>query len=89
AHVEDYTYRFIWCCYALIFGIKLYDEAKAAAAPNVPTEAGPEKFYLLSLKHSNAGDNMMTWWGKDSRGYKWDLGSAGLYDEKEAKETEA
>lgn len=32
---------------------------------------------------------MMTWWGKDSRGYKWDLGSAGLYDEKEAKETEA
>lgn len=24
----DYTYRFVWCCYALAWGIKQYDDAK-------------------------------------------------------------
>lgn len=27
----DYTYRFVWCCYALAWGIQKYDEAKAEA----------------------------------------------------------
>lgn len=30
--VTDYTFSFIWCCYALAFGVKKYDEAKGAAA---------------------------------------------------------
>ena len=27
----DYTFRFVWCCYALAWGIKFYDDAKALA----------------------------------------------------------
>lgn len=30
----EYTYRFIWCCYALAWGIKKYDDAKVGV-PNV------------------------------------------------------
>ena len=29
-NVMDYTHRFIWCCYALAWGITKYDEAKAS-----------------------------------------------------------
>lgn len=29
----DYTHRFVWCCYALAWGIKKYDAAKAEAVP--------------------------------------------------------
>lgn len=28
----EYTHSFVWCCYALAWGIQKYDEAKAAAA---------------------------------------------------------
>lgn len=28
-NLTRYTYRFVWCCYALAWGIKQYDEAKA------------------------------------------------------------
>jgi len=28
----EYTHSFVWCCYALSWGIQKYDEAKAAAA---------------------------------------------------------
>ena len=27
--LKDYSFRFIWCCYAIAWGIKKYDEAKA------------------------------------------------------------
>lgn len=27
---KDYTYRFVWCCYALAWGIRQYDAAKVA-----------------------------------------------------------
>lgn len=27
---EDFTYHFIWCCYAIAWGVKTYDEAKDA-----------------------------------------------------------
>ncbi len=30
-NVEDYTHRFVWCCYALAWGIQKYDDAKAPA----------------------------------------------------------
>lgn len=30
--VEDYTYHFTWCCYAIAWGIELYEEYKAHAA---------------------------------------------------------
>ena len=26
---EEYTFHFIWCCYAIAWGVKAYDEAKA------------------------------------------------------------
>lgn len=29
---DDYTFRFIWCCYALAWGIQKYDESKTAIA---------------------------------------------------------
>lgn len=29
--LQDYTFHFIWCCYAIAWGIQLYDETKAAA----------------------------------------------------------
>lgn len=29
--LETYSYHFIWCCYALAWGIRKYDEAKAVA----------------------------------------------------------
>jgi hypothetical protein len=31
--LNSYTRRFIWCCYALAWGIQKYDEAKAAQQP--------------------------------------------------------
>lgn len=30
---EDYTLRFLWCCYALAYTIKMYDEFKAKQNP--------------------------------------------------------
>lgn len=27
---EDYTYHYVWCCYAITWGIKKYDESKAS-----------------------------------------------------------
>ncbi len=27
---QEYTFHFIWCCYAIAWGVKTYDEAKAA-----------------------------------------------------------
>jgi hypothetical protein len=29
ANVRDYTYRYIWCCLALVWAVKQYDAAKA------------------------------------------------------------
>ncbi len=31
-HLDEYTPRFIWCCYALVWGIQQYDAAIAAAS---------------------------------------------------------
>lgn len=31
SRLQRYTLRFLWCCYALAWGIKLYDETKAKA----------------------------------------------------------
>ncbi len=31
-NVEEYSYRFMWCCYALSWGIEQYDDAKAPVA---------------------------------------------------------
>lgn len=28
-NVEEYSHRFMWCCYALAWGVKQYDDAKA------------------------------------------------------------
>ena len=28
--LNDYTFRFLWCCYAIVWGIGLYDESKTA-----------------------------------------------------------
>lgn len=33
---SDYTFRFLWCCYALAWGIEKYDAAKQPAAKAVP-----------------------------------------------------
>lgn len=30
--LEDYTFHFIWCCYAIAWGVKAYDESKGGAA---------------------------------------------------------
>lgn len=30
--VKEYTNRFTWCCYALVWGIRMYDEARQAEA---------------------------------------------------------
>ena len=30
---DEYTHRFQWCCFALVWGIKQYDEVRAAVAP--------------------------------------------------------
>lgn len=29
--LQEYTYRFIWCCYAIAWGIQQYDKTKSAA----------------------------------------------------------
>lgn len=31
-HLSEYTFRFVWCCYALAWAIQQYDAAKAKAA---------------------------------------------------------
>jgi len=28
---HDYTYSFVWCCYAIAWGIQVYDAAKEPA----------------------------------------------------------
>jgi hypothetical protein len=33
-NVESYSHRFMWCCYALAWGIALYDKTKEAANAN-------------------------------------------------------
>jgi hypothetical protein len=30
---DEYTHRFIWCCYALAWGIKIYDASKCRGVP--------------------------------------------------------
>jgi len=30
--LSEYTHHFVWCCYALAWGIKKYDETKSASA---------------------------------------------------------
>jgi hypothetical protein len=37
--LTDYSYRFVWCCYAIVHAIGMYDAAKAEVA-NQPGEAG-------------------------------------------------
>jgi len=32
AHFDEFTFRFVWCCYALAWSIQQYDAAKAKAA---------------------------------------------------------
>jgi len=39
---NDYTYRFIWCCYALVWAVGYYDEMKAASAAETPALPAPE-----------------------------------------------
>lgn len=34
-NVESYSYRFMWCCYALAWGIQTYDDAKALQVEGV------------------------------------------------------
>lgn len=36
---REYTFDFLWCCYAIAWGIKAYDDAKTANAPTEQTEA--------------------------------------------------
>lgn len=36
---EEYSFRFIWCCYALAWGIQKYDEKKAEPCVHVVCEA--------------------------------------------------
>lgn len=31
--VKEYTYRFLWCCYAVAWGVRTYDERAAASMP--------------------------------------------------------
>jgi hypothetical protein len=33
ANLKDYTFRFLWCCYALSWGIRLYDSKQPAQGP--------------------------------------------------------
>lgn len=35
---DEYTHRFQWCCFALAWAIKQFDDAKAASAPAVDAE---------------------------------------------------
>lgn len=40
-NVEEFTFRFVWCCYALTWGIQKYDESKeipALATANFPCD---------------------------------------------------
>lgn len=30
---DEYTYRFVWCCYAIVWSIRQYDQAKSGNAP--------------------------------------------------------
>jgi hypothetical protein len=39
-HIEDYTFRFVWCCHAIQWAITKYDAAKAPKAVAAPAEAG-------------------------------------------------
>lgn len=44
-----------------------------------------DRRYVLSLKHTSPGDNALTFWGPNNRGYRLSLEDAGVYTEAEAK----
>jgi hypothetical protein len=39
-----------------------------------------EKFYIVSIKHTRQGDEFITLWRPNSRGYCWFKQDAGTYD---------
>ena len=43
ADFSSYTYRFIWCCRAIVWAIKQYDAAQAAQSPVPPKSPGGER----------------------------------------------
>lgn len=71
-----YTYRFVWCLYAIVWGIQQFD--KAAAVPAPPHE----EFYIQNIGFCG---NSLRWWGPNRGGYVSDLDSAGRYSREEAQ----
>lgn len=45
ADLNDYTYRYLWCCYALVWGIDLYDKAKQVDPKEEAIEAKAREIY--------------------------------------------
>lgn len=39
-NMQRYTHRFIWCCYALAWGIKQYDDVKSASEKHTELNSG-------------------------------------------------
>lgn len=36
---QEYTYYFVWCCYAMVWGIKQYDDARLVGSQSTATDA--------------------------------------------------
>jgi hypothetical protein len=42
AHPLDYSWNFVWCCYAIVWAIKQYDESAHGSRKDPPTNQGDE-----------------------------------------------
>ena len=40
---SEWTFRFLWCCYALAWGVQQYDASKVAETSNQPTETNEQR----------------------------------------------
>ncbi|HQS60002.1 MAG TPA: hypothetical protein PKZ37_16620 [Gallionellaceae bacterium] len=69
-----YTFHFIWCCYALAWGIQQYDSLK-------DKKATEQEFYLQDSRDYIGND--VLWWA-DAGGYTTDLNKAEIFTKESA-----
>lgn len=72
--ITEYSYRFIWCCYAMAWGIQQYDSAKEK-------KAADQEFYLQDSRDYVGND--VLWW-MEAGGYTTDLNKAEIFTKEAA-----
>lgn len=61
-------------------------DVRLSLMPNRRPEVVMSKFYIVSLKHTQARDPCVTFWRPDNSGYAWSLSRCGKYAEEQVRE---